>query len=166
MQENLYQPPVANLVNDTVTPFALADRGQRLLAAILDTIVGLVVAVPLMFVLGTYDYARRGQTPPWTLTLTGAVLGFLGFLLIHGYFLKTAGQTVGKKALGIRITDLDNNIPPFARIVGLRYLPIQAAAVVPVIGFLYPLVDVLFIFGESRRCIHDLIAGTKVVKVS
>ena len=30
-------------------------------------------------------------------------------------------------------------------------------------GGLFGLVDILFIFGSERRCIHDLIAQTKVV---
>ena len=29
---------------------------------------------------------------------------------------------------------------------------------------LYGVLDVLFIFGESRQCLHDKIAGTIVVK--
>jgi uncharacterized RDD family membrane protein YckC len=35
-----------------------------------------------------------------------------------------------------------------------------------ILGFIpfYSLVDVLFIFRDDRRCIHDLIAGTKVVE--
>jgi uncharacterized RDD family membrane protein YckC len=85
--------------------------------------------------------------------------------LLHGYYLKVGGQTIGKKIVGIRIADLNNNIPGFAKVLGLRYLPIQAAALIPIVGFLYPLVDVLFIFFPDRRCLHDLIAGTKVVKV-
>jgi uncharacterized RDD family membrane protein YckC len=38
-------------------------------------------------------------------------------------------------------------------------------ALIPVIGGFLPLVDVLFIFRHDRRCIHDLLAGTNVVKV-
>jgi uncharacterized RDD family membrane protein YckC len=47
----------------------------------------------------------------------------------------------------------------------LRYLPISLAALIPVIGPYLSLVDVVFIFGSERRCIHDRLAGTKVVKV-
>jgi hypothetical protein len=35
---------------------------------------------------------------------------------------------------------------------------------VPFLGGLVALVDVLFIFGPSKRCLHDLVAGTKVVE--
>jgi uncharacterized RDD family membrane protein YckC len=31
------------------------------------------------------------------------------------------------------------------------------------LGLAFWLADVLFIFGKERRCIHDFIAGTKVV---
>ena len=34
---------------------------------------------------------------------------------------------------------------------------------IPVLGPLFSLVNVCFIFREDRRCIHDLIAGTQVV---
>jgi uncharacterized RDD family membrane protein YckC len=75
------------------------------------------------------------------------------------------GQTIGKKIVGIRIVDLDNNVPALAKILGLRYLPTRAAALIPIMGSIYSLVDALFIFFPNRRCLHDLIAGTKVVKV-
>jgi len=35
----------------------------------------------------------------------------------------------------------------------------------PFLGFLFLFVDYGFMFREDRRCLHDLIAGTKVVKV-
>ncbi len=47
--------------------------------------------------------------------------------------------------------------------LGLRYLPTQVIVAIPVVGALYALVDALFIFGAEQRCLHDLIAGTKVV---
>jgi uncharacterized RDD family membrane protein YckC len=36
---------------------------------------------------------------------------------------------------------------------------------IPVVNFILPLLDALFIFREDRRCIHDLIAGTKVIQL-
>jgi len=36
---------------------------------------------------------------------------------------------------------------------------------VPMIGNVFTIVNYCFIFRADRRCLHDLIAGTKVVKV-
>jgi uncharacterized RDD family membrane protein YckC len=35
---------------------------------------------------------------------------------------------------------------------------------IPYLGGIYGLVDALFIFRDDRRCVHDHIAGTRVVK--
>jgi hypothetical protein len=35
---------------------------------------------------------------------------------------------------------------------------------VPFVGSFYPLVDVCWIFGEQRRCVHDYIADTIVIR--
>ena len=35
---------------------------------------------------------------------------------------------------------------------------------VPYLGMIFHLVDSLFIFREDRRCLHDRIAGTRVVR--
>jgi len=53
--------------------------------------------------------------------------------------------------------------PDFVRLAGMRYGSTQLISLVPVLGGLYVIVDVLFIFRDDRRCIHDLIAGTQVV---
>ena len=36
----------------------------------------------------------------------------------------------------------------------------------PAIGGIIQLVDILFIFRDDRKCIHDLIAGTVVISVT
>jgi uncharacterized RDD family membrane protein YckC len=45
----------------------------------------------------------------------------------------------------------------------IRYGVYFAGNFIPVIGPLFGLVNVLFIFGEERRCLHDLAANTIVV---
>ncbi len=71
------------------------------------------------------------------------------------------GQTLGKKALKIRIVVYrTGENGGFVPNVLLRTL---------VNGFLvgvlppYDIVDVLFVFRSDRRCIHDFLAGTVVV---
>ena len=72
-------------------------------------------------------------------------------------------QTIGKMLLQIRIVDMQGVRGSFARIVLLRELPGWIANVTTGTGLIYALVDVLLIFRRSRRCMHDLIAGTQVV---
>lgn len=164
---NPYLPPEASLViGHDASAIELASRGQRLGATLLDAIISLIVTVPLMYTTGVFDYSKTGQRPPFTLTLSLALIGFIFFLLVHGYFLRRDGQTVGKKLVGIRIAGLDNGIPQFSRIILFRYLPISCVGVIPIVGQILAMIDPLFIFRSDRRCVHDLIAKTKVVKVN
>ena len=71
---------------------------------------------------------------------------------------------VGKKILGVRIVRYDNaRNPGFLRVVVLRYLILKPIWMIPILGQLFVLADALFIFGDNRRCIHDLVARTKVI---
>ncbi len=163
---NPYLPPDANLADTRdAEGIELASRWQRLGAALLDTIFNLIFIGPMMFAFGIFDYSLRGEEPPFSLTLGLGAIGFVVFVLLHGYFLKRDGQTIGKKIIGIRIADLDDGQPQFSRIIVLRYLPISAVALIPFVGQLLSVIDALFIFRSDRRCIHDRIAGTKVVLV-
>ena len=92
------------------------------------------------------------------------MIGFVFFLLIHGFFLKKNGQTVGKMLTGIRITDLEGKVPDFRKVILLRYLPISLVSLIPFVGPYLTLIDALLISEVTRRCLHDLLAGTKVVK--
>ena len=56
-------------------------------------------------------------------------------------------------------------MPSHNRMIGLRYLPFWFAGNVPQLA-LIPFVDALFIFRQDRRCLHDLLAGTRVIDVS
>jgi uncharacterized RDD family membrane protein YckC len=66
--------------------------------------------------------------------------------------------------LGIRIVQIDGERATWGRIVGLRIMPMQLLSWIPYIGGIISLVDVLFIFRANRRCLHDEIARTKVVR--
>ena len=165
---NPYAPPkspVADADEFDETGVVLATRGQRLGAFTLDALIGLIWTLPVLFFLGVWDYAVQSQPIPWPISLLAAALEFILFMLVNGYFLRSSGQTLGKKLVGIRIVTLDNTVPALARVIFLRYAPISVIALIPSVGALLAiLVDSLFIFGAPRRCVHDLVAGTKVVR--
>ena len=88
------------------------------------------------------------------------------FLLLNGYLLAKQGQTIGKKMVGTRIvSNADESLLSLGQVFGLRYLPMYLIALIPLVGNVVTLADCLFIFRKDKRCIHDIIAGTKVVNV-
>lgn len=93
-------------------------------------------------------------------------LACLGFGLC---FLSRDGQSLGKKALRIRITDLDGGRTPLWRIAGLRWIVSALVLILlwvkPVLGIALFLADAALIFRRDRRTLRDLIAGTVVVTV-
>jgi uncharacterized RDD family membrane protein YckC len=106
---------------------------------------------------------------PYLLTLFsgGGAIAFIGIMAILGimayqiYLLHTEGQTIGKRAANIRIVEVDSGENGgFVRNFLLREFVNGLLAFIP----FYAIVDILFIFRDDQRCIHDHIAGTKVVK--
>jgi uncharacterized RDD family membrane protein YckC len=163
----------------------LAERGTRLAAASLD---GLVVGVPLlpMIALGIYygvrtqvelvrskgataaDYAPGIMSSEFTVLLVGGtLLGFLGAIGIIIYqwvLLSRTGQSLGKKWTGIRIEKIDGVRLSFGSAVVLRNWVPKVMGMVPYLGAVFHFVDLLYIFREDRRCLHDHFAGTQVVR--
>ena len=165
---NPYQRPAAAVALEPRLPGQLAERGDRLAAVLLDSLLAVVIVAPVMYVGGYFDTvaSAASRTGEWGLLGTKALwslIGFAVFVALQGYPLATQGQTWGKRAMGIKIVDLDGNKPPLWRLIALRYLPVKAVGTLPLIGSLLVLVDTLMIFRNDRRCLHDLVAGTCVV---
>jgi uncharacterized RDD family membrane protein YckC len=163
--EDVYAPPQSELEKPT-DEIALASRWYRLWGALIDGVIGIAIGVGSMFVTGYWDRAMRQEITPLE-TFGFGVFGFVMFFVIHGYFLARDGQTVGKKLVGTRIVSSQTNeILPLGKLLILRYLPLTVVSQIPLVGGVIALVNYLFIFRKDKRCIHDLIAGTKVIKAS
>jgi len=154
----------------------LAERGTRLAASMIDGLVMLLLFAPAILagmVLGDPG-GTADATPPAILVwaeahqvvsqIVWAIAGLVVFFAVNGYWLHTRGQSVGKRLLRIRIVRSNGERATLARIIFARYLPTQAVGTVTVIGMLYLLIDILFILGDARQCLHDRIADTIVVK--
>jgi len=74
------------------------------------------------------------------------------------------GQTPGKWLAGIKIVRRDGSALTWRRWLTHRTLPFELGSLVPMVGGLVPVVDVLFLMGKEKRCLHDIIADTMVVK--
>lgn len=141
-----------------------ASRLARLGARIVDTVIALAITVPVMSATNYWQRAFEQQVGLQEVLLYAAG-GFAAYLLLHGYFLATRGQTLGKMLLGVRIVDYHTGqLVNVVKLIVMRDLAIGLVSMVPYVGGCVGLVDILFIFGQDRRCLHDMIAGTEVVK--
>ncbi len=166
-QNNPYRAPESTIA-DYALDGELAGRGERLAAAIVDVLILLAILLPVMFFGGYFsqvmDAATSGRPMSLMTELAWGLVSLVVFFAIQSYPLYATAQTWGKRLLKIRIVGLDGHRLSFGRLIVLRYLSMQAVGLVPWIGPLLSIVNVLLIFRADHRCGHDLIAGTKVVK--
>jgi uncharacterized RDD family membrane protein YckC len=138
----------------------LASRGSRLAAALIDGVAAMTLLVPgiggLVF-LG----ADSGLSTVGGLGIAVSVIALIGFCVYQIAMLVREGQSLGKKWMHIRIVNYDDGmVPPAGKLLLMRYVLNSALGNLP----FYAFADVLLIFGNERRCIHDYLAGTKVVE--
>jgi uncharacterized RDD family membrane protein YckC len=111
------------------------------------------------------------------------LLAVVAYLMLNGYTLWHRGQTLGKWIMDIAIVPASSHIregvmcggdeskstyvpAPLWKLICIRalFFPILFLTVVPWLTLL-PVLDQALIFGKRRRCLHDLVAGTIVVRV-
>ena len=147
----------------------LAGRWERLGAQVVDGVIACVVALPglgLVLAAGGFKQDTDRSNPALLYSGIGLLcLMFLALVAVQIYLLSAHGQTLGKKLLGVKIVNFaDEANPGFVKAFLLRAFVNGVIGAIPLIGGAYSLVDICFIFRDDRRCLHDLIAGTKVVK--
>jgi uncharacterized RDD family membrane protein YckC len=146
----------------------LATRSQRLLAALVDGVIASAILYALEWKFGRvspgHALAQRHeglqQVAAWATVLA------VEWLALHAYFLKRNAQTIGKRIVGIRIENRTDRQPTeLWQIVFTRHMPLIVLVRIPTFGWLLGLVELLFIFRDDQRCLHDHLAGTVVAQV-
>jgi uncharacterized RDD family membrane protein YckC len=139
----------------------LAGIAQRVVARFIDSlVVGIPMSVFLTIVLNRM-YPIPEQPPSLFAIWLATLLIYVAYEVI---LVARLGQTVGKRMIGIRVVDLDGDIPGWAKATRRFLLPF-AAGMIPYIGL--PLGIAVFLraaFVGDRRGFHDLFAGTRVVR--
>ncbi|NJP68400.1 RDD family protein [Streptomyces spiramenti] len=142
----------------------LGSLPRRLVARIIDS---LLVGIPVFLVLGA---ATGSFTSGYDNTDGGSWLQQAVFLLVYfvyeGLMLTRRGQTVGKMAMKIRVGMLDSGNTPVGNPGWRRAAIYSLPQLIPCLGFLFWLVNVLFCTWDKpyRQCLHD--KGAKTVVVS
>jgi len=181
---NNYAPPQSVVADIPAgeAGFEKASRGSRLGAVLLDGLIFSLPLVPSYLIAANaliHSRAARHANPYnamantaafWTAMAGAGIMFYLGLLadvvliVVTTVFVYRNAQTIGKRLVGIKVARTDGSRAGLARIFWLRYLLNSVLYWVPFLGGLYSLVDNLMIFGETRRCCHDHIADTIVIR--
>lgn len=152
----------------------LGGRWARLGAAFVDGC--LMVAAQTPFILAAAKVVMEamqsgGRPDPVAMQASIAGLRALAYpyvgalIVLQAILIATRSQSVGKILFSLRIVRApDGSKANFVRAFLLRTGVPILIQLIPILGFLFWLVDTCFIFRADRRCVHDLMAGTKVVK--
>jgi uncharacterized RDD family membrane protein YckC len=161
-QFNPYAAPAAPLATPNQIVLQLASRVSRFGAAMLDGL--LYFGLPVVGVALMATSSSGNEIEPNYIGLTMIVLGLLAVIAVNCVWLDKYGQSIGKRAVGIKVVQVDGSRCELWRFFFVRYLPIGVLGAIPGLGALLSLVNVLMIFGQEQRCLHDLFANTIVVQ--
>lgn len=170
--ENQIEQPVAE-----VKPVQYAGFWWRFLAYIIDDIilsfVSFILMIPLWAFLGfsifsvtqwnefnTYDdeLAWTLLGPIFGLAFFSSILAIVVNWLYYAILESSKHQaTLGKMALGIKVTDLDGNRINFARATG-RYFGKIISGMILMIGY------IMAGLTEKKQALHDMLASCLVIK--
>lgn len=142
-QNYSYAPPVSEDIFQE-RPLQFAGFWQRFGAAFLD---GLVLAIPNIFLT---IYAPE----EWWSNISSIIIYWLYDALQESGSMQA---TLGKRALGIKVTDENGERISFGRATG-RHFGKFVSALILMIGYL------MMIWDDKNQTLHDKMAGTLVVE--
>jgi len=157
------QPGAVPVILQPAPAVRYAGFWRRSLAAYIDGVVigsaMYVVILPFVFV-GVVADRGISETPSAAATAFIGMMGFLWLILavIAPWIYEAAmissdkQATLGKRAVGIVVTDLEGNRITFGKATG-RYLGKYLSSLILLIGF------IMAAFTEKKQALHDIMAG-------
>jgi uncharacterized RDD family membrane protein YckC len=152
---NPYTSPEASLENAQDAEMRYGGFWLRVIASIIDGIlIQIVVFVGAFLVVMLVMGEGTEESLHIIANLVGLVISWLYYTLLES---SNWQATIGKKALGLKVTDLQGQQIGFGR-ANARYWSKILSALILMIGFL------MVAFTEKKQGLHDLIASTLVIK--
>lgn len=163
-ESNPFSAPKSNVIVEELNDeFELAERKQRLFAFLIEMLLLIAIALPFIISIFASLYSPERKLFIFSASIITFIL-FIFYSAINIYFLVKNGQTMGKKIIKIRIANEFGENPGFWYIFGLRIFVPNLLSGIPFLGPIFQIANILFIFREDRKCIHDIIARTQVIK--
>jgi len=130
---------------------------KRVIAYLID---GLIIAVPITMIFGTVIpdvmMAENVQAKPFAVTVPQLVMILASWIYFAGLESSAWQATVGKKILGMKVTDADGQRINFIKAT-IRYVAKILSSFILMIGF------IMVAFTAKKQGLHDFIAGTTVI---
>jgi uncharacterized RDD family membrane protein YckC len=126
----------------------------RVVASILDGFVLVLLGVVLGAVLLAFQGGVEPESNFGITDVLGILIGWLYYTILES---SDWQATLGKKAVGIKVTDMQGEKIGFGR-ANARYWSKILSSLILMIGFL------MVAFTEKKQGLHDMIASTLVVK--
>ena len=148
------------MFHDFQTP-SYAGFWLRVLAWLIDALISCAISFPLGLILGLIMAASGSDLDSGDLLLVR--LSTNGLSIVAGWLYYSLCEssswqgTVGKKVLGLRVTDLDGQRISFGRATGRHFAKLLSGLILG-IGF------IMVAFTERKQGLHDMVASTLVVK--
>lgn len=157
-----YSEPIAAPEFNGVKDDPPASLGQRLGAALIDGIVAAILLAILSFFVMSDQFFENDVIGMLLELRVSIALWIIAMTIYFGFMTSTSGgQTIGKKALGIRVINAE----------GFEEVNIALALVrglLKAVGYALPPIGILLLLpaaiGDRRRGLHDLLTGTRVVR--
>jgi uncharacterized RDD family membrane protein YckC len=140
---------------------------KRFAAIFIDKIIigiaTLIILIPMFLVIGVSAFSSENYEPSIGFII-GLISAYMIFILIAWiaewlYFAmmeSVKGATIGKMALGIKVTDMNGQMPTFGRASG-RYFGKILSSLTFGVGYL------IAGFSQQKQALHDILAKTLVV---
>jgi uncharacterized RDD family membrane protein YckC len=142
---------------------AYATFWHRLGAYLIDYVITALVTCPLGMVMGVMGAVAEqsggeaAQAATLGVQAITYVIAIVAGWLYHALMESSSWQgTVGKRVLGIRVTDLGGNRINFGRATG-RYFGKIVSSLICLVGF------IMVLFTERKQGLHDMMASTLVL---
>jgi uncharacterized RDD family membrane protein YckC len=151
-----------HLFQDFQTP-SYAGFWLRFAAYLIDAILLGLVLVPLGFILGVLLIATDNVNNQDLALLVNMLSNVISLVVdwLYASLLESSPwqATVGKKLIGIRVTDMNGNRIGFGQATGRHFGKILSSLIC-LIGF------IMAAFTEKQQALHDMLAGTLVLSGS
>ncbi len=129
---------------------------KRFAAAIIDMIVTMTGGFAIGFVLGMVMIAGGTKEPTVLQGINFIISIILGWIYFAAMKSSPAQGTLGKMALGIKVTDIDGDKIGFGKATG-RHFGKYLSSIILAIGY------IMVAFTQKKQGLHDMMAGCLVV---